>query len=206
MAEAGTTQMQLWIEGLSAGDASCQALLIRHACERLRILTRRMLHRDYTRLRALEQTDDVLQNALMRLHRALQDPNVKPASVADFFRLGTLQIRRELLDLARHHFGPGRPPVVAAATVQDDTEAPTPEAAAAETWAPDRLLAWGEFHRQVEALPDAERAVFELLWYQELTQVEAAAVLKVSVPTIKRRWLSARLLLQSALPLAESSA
>jgi DNA-directed RNA polymerase specialized sigma24 family protein len=42
-------------------------------------------------------------------------------------------------------------------------------------------------------LPPIEREAFDLLFYQELSQAEAAAVLAVSVRTIKRRWQSARL-------------
>jgi len=50
---------------------------------------------------------------------------------------------------------------------------------------------WSEFHEHVEKLPDDEREVMDLLWYQGLTQEEAAAVLKVSDRTVKRRWQSA---------------
>jgi DNA-directed RNA polymerase specialized sigma24 family protein len=39
-----------------------------------------------------------------------------------------------------------------------------------------------------------------LLWYQELTQAEAAAVLGVSEREVRRRWRSARELLRHALP------
>ena len=64
---------------------------------------------------------------------------------------------------------------------------------------PARLALWTEFHRQVEALPDDEREVFDLLWYQELSQAEAAAIVGVSDRTIKSRWRSARLKLHEAL-------
>ena len=42
-------------------------------------------------------------------------------------------------------------------------------------------------------LPDAEREVFDLLWYEGLTQVEAANVLGVTERTIKNRWRNAKL-------------
>ena len=32
----------------------------------------------------------------------------------------------------------------------------------------------------------------ELLWYQEMTQAEAAAVLQVAKSTVRRHWLAAR--------------
>jgi RNA polymerase sigma-70 factor (ECF subfamily) len=57
---------------------------------------------------------------------------------------------------------------------------------------PLALTFWTEFHQTVEGLPDLERKVFELLWYQEMPQAEAAALLHVSESTIRRHWLSAR--------------
>ena len=48
-------------------------------------------------------------------------------------------------------------------------------------------------------LPDDLRAAFDLLWYQGLTQAEAAELLGVAVPTVKLRWMKARLQVQQAL-------
>jgi RNA polymerase sigma-70 factor (ECF subfamily) len=64
---------------------------------------------------------------------------------------------------------------------------------------PSRLAAWAEFHEQIDALPEEEREVFDLLWYQGLNQAEAAELLGVSERTIKRRWQAARLRLHEAL-------
>ena len=64
---------------------------------------------------------------------------------------------------------------------------------------PDRLAAWTDFHREVESLPAEEREAFDLLFYQGLSQAEAAAVLDVSERTIKRRWQTARLRLVQTL-------
>jgi RNA polymerase sigma factor (sigma-70 family) len=41
-------------------------------------------------------------------------------------------------------------------------------------------------------LPADEREVFDLVWYQGLTQDKAATLLGISEATLKRRWLSAR--------------
>ena len=41
--------------------------------------------------------------------------------------------------------------------------------------------------------------MFDLLWYQELSQQEAATLLGVSVPTVKRRWSDAKIELIDAL-------
>jgi RNA polymerase sigma-70 factor (ECF subfamily) len=64
---------------------------------------------------------------------------------------------------------------------------------------PSKLVLWGEFHRAVEALPDEEREAVDLLWYQELSQEEAAETLGVDKSTVKRRWRAARLKLAKAL-------
>jgi len=154
----------------------------------------------YPRLKRWEQTDDVLQNVAVRLYRALGQ--VKPASAPDFFRLAALNIRRELLDLAKHYYGPqGRG--ARHATVdhrrQDASGTPAAHEPPDAGGGPERLAAWTEFHQQIERLPDEEREIFDLLWYQGLSQAEAASLLNVSERTIKRRWQSARLKLHEAL-------
>jgi RNA polymerase sigma factor (sigma-70 family) len=201
MANASTqsVQVQGWLDRLQAGDESARKELLNCACERLTRLTRKML-RGYPRLKRWEQTDDVLQNAAVRLYRALEQ--VRPASPADFFRLATLNIRRELLDLAKHYYGPQGRGRKHASLGQDDgaeSESPTgldPPEAGDE---PHRLAAWTEFHRQIDQLPAEEREVFDLLWYQGLPQAEVASLLNVSERTVKRRWQSARLRLHEAL-------
>src|SRR5262245_23153786 len=90
-----TRQIQGWIDRLRAGDESARKELFNCAYHRLTQLTRKMLH-GYSRVRRWEETDDVMQNAAMRLYRSLAD--VRPATVADFFRLAALNVRRELLD------------------------------------------------------------------------------------------------------------
>jgi RNA polymerase sigma-70 factor (ECF subfamily) len=180
-----TTQLQLWLDLLRSGDDRARTELIAHACERLRTLTRRML-RGYPSLRCWEQTDDVFQNAMLRLYRALVD--VMPDSLAHFYNLAGQQIRRELLDLAKHH------------ARQDGQQEKWRQQQRQElSDEPSSLVEWTEFHRQVEALPDEERQVFSLIWYEELSQGEAAQVLGLSVRTVIRRWQSARVRLARAL-------
>jgi DNA-directed RNA polymerase specialized sigma24 family protein len=70
---------------------------------------------------------------------------------------------------------------------------------AADTNEPGRLTDWTEFHAQVEALPDEQKEVFNLVWYQGLTQVEAAALIGVTERVVKWRWRAARLTLHQAL-------
>jgi RNA polymerase sigma-70 factor (ECF subfamily) len=197
-AASQTVRIQGWLDQLRAGDESARKELLNCACERLTRLTRKML-KGYPRVKRWEQTDDVMQNATMRLYRALAD--VQPASPADFFRLAALNIRRELLDLAKHYYGPrGLGAKHASVAKSPGTEnAPAALEPADTADEPSRLASWTEFHAQVEQLPDEEREIFDLLWYQELSQAEAAALLHVSERTIKRRWQAARLKLHQAL-------
>jgi RNA polymerase sigma-70 factor (ECF subfamily) len=193
-----TAQIQGWIERLKAGDESARKELLACACARLERLTRKML-RSYPRVRRWEQTDDVFQNASLRLYRALAE--VRPAGVVEFFRLAALNIRRELLDLAKHYYGPRGAGAHHASLAggEESGEGPAACERADTQDDPARLAAWTEFHTQVDALPAEEREVFDLLWYQELTQAEAANLLGVSERTVKRRWQSARLQLFRAL-------
>jgi RNA polymerase sigma factor (sigma-70 family) len=179
-----TTKLQHWLDLLRRGDDLARNELIGLACERFRTLTRRML-RGYPALRQWEQTDDVLQNAMIRLHRALAD--MTPESLHHFYNLATLQVRRELRDLAKHH------------SRSDERRQETLTERAVEVGEPSNLAEWSEFHRQVDALPEDEREVFGLIWYGDLTQAEAASVLGVSVRTVIRRWQSARVRLQRTL-------
>src|SRR6516165_11191633 len=103
MPDNRTVHLQHCVDRLRQGDEAARQELLEGTCERLRQLTQTML-RDYRRLKRWEETDDVLQNALVRLHRALQQ--VTPPTLRDFYRLATLQIRRELIDLSRHYYGP----------------------------------------------------------------------------------------------------
>ncbi len=198
MADASDSHLRPLLARASAGDAAAWAGVIEHSRGRLVRLARKMLH-SFPRVHRWEDTDDVLQGALLRLLRALEA--VRPQSVADYFALATQQLRRELLDLARHYYGPQGPGAHHASVASDPASAatPTPDWAEASSNDPGRLAALTEFHEHVAALPEPERQVVELLWYHGLTQAEAAEVLQISVPTVKRRWLAARLDLQKAL-------
>ena len=192
---ADTTGLRGCLSRIREGDATALNELIALASKRLQVLAHRML-RDFPRVQRWAQTDDILQSALIRLCRALEQ--VKPASVRDFFGLATTQIRRELLDLARHFSGPQG----AGAHHQSWDGGTGHEQAGPEksdlTHEPTGLADWGEFHEQVAALPDDHREVFGLIFYQGLSQDDAAEVLGVAVRTVQRRWQSALLTLHRA--------
>ena len=195
MSDEGDTTIQYLLERAADGDTSAYDQVIQSSAHRLQVLTSRML-RNYARLRRWEETGDVFQTAVIRLHRSLSD--VKPGSVKDFFGLAATQIRRTLIDLARKYYGP----LGQAAKHHSDPAASRQmqmvDQKPATVEEPETLESWADFHEAVDGLPADERAVFELVWYSGLPQAEIAELLGVSVPTVKRRLRSARFLLADA--------
>ncbi len=197
--EDQSTVIQGCIDRLRGGDESARAALLRCAADRLARLARKML-KGYPGVSRWEQGDDVAQNALIRLDRALRA--VTPPTARDFFRLAAAQVRRELIDLARRYRGPQGPGAHHAtwAGRGGSAEGAALTAEASEsTYDPGRLAALAEFHAAVAALGEADRDLFDLLWYQGLTQAEAAALLGITERTVNSRWLAARVRLGESL-------
>lgn len=188
--QGNTTQLQALLDLASEGNEEAYGELVSQASERLLKLTRKMIG-GFPRVRRWEATDDVFQTAAMRLYRSLSE--VQPESVRDFFGLATTQIRRTLIDLARHHYGPeghgAKHHTDGDGRAADDGVL---QRQAGDALSPESLDEWVQFHEAVERLPEQEREVFQLLWYGGLQQQEAAAVLRVSIPTIQRRWYQAQ--------------
>jgi RNA polymerase sigma factor (sigma-70 family) len=192
-----TTQLQCWLDLMRAGNSQARERLIEHACERLRLITRKML-RDSPKIHRWEETDDVFIAAVTKLHRSLEA--VQPESVRDFYNLAATQIRRVLVDLARRYYGPeGLGANYDTGAVAPDGKDAARHDRADFTGEPASVMEWTEFHQQVESLPEEEKAVFSLLWYSGLTQQEATHALGISERTLRRRWRSARVSLYEAL-------
>jgi RNA polymerase sigma-70 factor (ECF subfamily) len=180
--------MQQLLPQAVAGDEAAVDALLRYNCDRLTSLTRRMLG-DFRRVRRWTETADVLQNALLRLVGALRQ--ARPQTSREFLALATLQIRRELLDLARKFYGPHGLGANQESAAAAGPEGSTPKEEADLSHEPCSLAQWTELHQHIDALPDEEREVVGLLFYQGLSQAEAAEVLNVSVRTVQRRWHAA---------------
>jgi RNA polymerase sigma factor (sigma-70 family) len=194
--------LQEWLGKLQTTDDAAfdvvREEVIRLASIRMESLVRKML-RNYPRLRRWEQTADVLQNSLFRLHHALS--TIHPENAGQFFGLAATQIRRELIDLTRHHFGPEGH----AARHHTDGigstrgKVPSVEREADNRGEPSTLAEWTDFHEAVQKLPEVERQIFELYWYQGLDQKTIASLLKVTDRTVKNRWRNAKLFLRRLL-------
>ena len=176
------------------GDSGAGDELLHHACDRLLRLTRKMFH-GFPQLRRWEQTDDVFQNSLVKLHRALSEVRVE--SVRQFFNLAAVQIRRELLDLAKHHYGPQG----VAANHHTDSQ-PADDVGGSLHGAisePQGLKSWNEFHLHVEKPSHDEQEIINLVFYEGLFQEEAANVVGMPLRTFKWRWQAVKVKLSEAL-------
>lgn len=186
------------LQRFAAGDATAKDDLIALASDRIRDIAHRMLRR-FPSVRRWDETDDVVQNATLRLYNSLT--TVTPGDPRSFIGLAAIQVRRELLDLARKHAGPESYHANHETNVfrVDGEEhvkiADAPDAA--DT--PDRLLRWTRLHEAAESLPDEERETFHLAWYMGMKQDEIAGILGCSTRTVKRRWDSAKNLLAQRL-------
>ena len=177
------------VEQLKAGDNRAREALIEHAADRLRRLVRRQL-KAFPAVMRWEESGDVLQGVLVRLYRALE--TCRPANTREFFALSGTLIRRELIDLKRHHYGPEGLGANHATRLQardDATNAPPgAEPAPRLQDDPAAIVQWLELHEQVNRLPSDLLEVFNLVWYQGLSQEQAAEMLDTSAKTIQRRW------------------
>ena len=181
-----TTWVNDQLARLRGGDAAARDELLAFATGRLERLARSMLRGQYGRVGRWADTGDVVQSAALRLWRALAE--VSPESPLHFHRLAARYVRLELIDLARQFFGPQG--LGANHHSEAGGEAnPAPDPAAAD---PARAVEWADLHALVEALPEDEAAVTDLMFYQGLTQDEAADLLGVDVRTVQRRWQRAR--------------
>jgi RNA polymerase sigma-70 factor (ECF subfamily) len=196
MLPVDTTQLNNWVDRMRAGDTGARDELLRSVGNRLQRLARKMLRR-FPIVQRWTETDDVLQNALLRLLRSLED--VRPGSVRDFFGLAAEQLRRELLDLARRFGGPQGFAAHHESRMLADASRASAASSPDQAEGLDELEKWTAFHEAVARLPVEEREVVGLIFYHGWTQPTVAELLHVSERTVRRRWEAALLALRGAL-------
>jgi RNA polymerase sigma factor (sigma-70 family) len=199
-----TAFLQGQLERALTGDAEARQRLLELARDRLMAHARRLLHGRYARLEPLAQTDVVVQQLYLKIlqHQDCFWVNARGEpvnSLAEFFGHASAWMRDVLCDQLRQAYGRGdnRPAVLPLDGGPADT-GPRYEPSSS-TLDGEQVRRWTEFHEAVARLSDDLRAVFYLLWYQELSQAEAAELLGIAVPTVKLRWMKARLRVQQAL-------
>lgn len=177
-----TVMLQACLDRWRAGEREAADELLKAVLNRLQKLAARMI-RGFPNVRGLADTDDVLQNSVLRLLRTLR--SLRPQTPRDFFNLAAVHIRRELIDLARRTRGKETVPLNPAGS----SDAPRPTEPTAPTMADSDQ--WVRFHEAVDQLPLEEREVVGLVFYHGWTQHKIAELFQVDERTIRRRWASA---------------
>jgi RNA polymerase sigma-70 factor (ECF subfamily) len=204
VSDEATAVLQGQLDRAVTGDAEARQRLLELTRDCLTRHARRFLHGRYARLEPFAQTDDVIQQLYLKIlqhqDRFWVNAGGEPVrTLAEFFGHTSAWTRDVLCDLLRKAYGRdgNRPAALPLDGGPADT-GPRYEPSS-DTFDGEKVRRWTEFHEAVARLPDALRAVFDLLWYQGLAQAEAAALLGVAVPTVKLRWMKARLRVQQAL-------
>jgi RNA polymerase sigma factor (sigma-70 family) len=204
VSDESTAVLQRHLERAMTGNAEARQRLLELTRNRLMDHARRFLHGSYARLEPFAQTDDIVQQLYIKILRN-QDrfwvtADGEPVrTLAEFFGHTSAWMRDVLCDLLRKEHGrdDNRPSVLPLdggpcnCGPRYDPSSDTLEG--------EKLRRWTDFHKAAARLPEDLRAVFDLLWYQELSHAEAAALLGIAVPTVKLRWMKARLQVQQAL-------
>jgi RNA polymerase sigma-70 factor (ECF subfamily) len=203
LSDESTAVLQRYLEQGLTGDAEARQQLLELTRNRLMRHAQRFLHGRYARLEPLAQTDDVVQQLYLKIlqnqDRFWVNAHGEPVqALAEFFGHTSAWMRDVLCDLLRKAYGRGdnRPAVLPLDGNSDTGPRYEP---CSDTADGEKLRRWTEFHEAVARLPGDLQSVFELLWYQGMSQAEAAALLGVAVPTVKVRWMKARLRVQEAL-------
>lgn len=181
------------------GDVASREALVARIYERLVRLARLILKNGSARVQRWEQTDDLVHGAWLRIQRAIEAHSTDFTSREQIFRLAARHLRFEIIDMHRRHRARSqghqtKPPDGESLGTAEEERYP-----ASESEDPKLLANWIAFHESVERMPEPLKEITDLLWYQGLTQEEAAQLLNVSVRSVKRRWRDAKLHLAQAL-------
>jgi len=183
-----TADVRNLIERLRQGDESARKALLERVYHRLCRVAAASFHKEFPRLRGRHDLGSVVDEAWMRLTKALE--KTQPASAEEFYGLMFHKVRHVLLDMARRQtrddrFAPQGTPNAG----RSDTA--TPYDVEESTHDPARLAFWTEFHREVESLPANQRIVFDFHYFAEFPQAEIARLMDLPPKQVSRLWLAA---------------
>jgi RNA polymerase sigma-70 factor (ECF subfamily) len=204
VSDESTAVLQGQLERAVTGDAKARQRLLELTRDRLMRHARHFLHGRYARLEPLAQTDDVVQQLYVKIlqneDRFWVNTDGEPIrTLAEFFDHTSAWMRDVLCDMLRKERGrDDNHPAVLPLDGGPSDAGPRHEPSTT-TLDGEKVQRWTEFHEAVARLPDKLRAVFDLLWYQGMSQAEAAALLGIAVRTVKLRWMKGRLQVQQAL-------
>jgi RNA polymerase sigma factor (sigma-70 family) len=171
-----------------SGNLQAREELFEQLLKRLKVLAERMLRR-FPNVRCWVESDDVVQSAVLRLVKFLNQDN--STTVNSFLQLAACHLRRELLDLARQVKSRHAHQHRSLNQREGDSEGQNSYPLAQTEEDLEDLDRWCCFHEAVEHLPTTEREVVGLIFYHGWKQAEVAEFLQLSERTVRRLWRSA---------------
>lgn len=179
-----TVALESFLSQLKQGN-NIQAVkdqLVSRAYSRLRIIARKMLS-SYNRNDLDEETDGLVAEAYLKLHRSLDQ--LCPESARQFLALSALQMRRHLLDKLRQIHGRGAQSRPLRSSLD---ERPSDDKAPIQISDREKLPTWTAIDI-LEAIDDLEERERECLimqhWYG-FTHQEIADLMNLSTKTVQR--------------------
>jgi len=177
-----TTELYFWVSELQAGRPDAAEPTFRKIVSRVDRFARRTTQK-FPRVERFVDVEDVIQNCLIRLLAAFRD--IRPQSRQHFYRVVNELIRRELLDLTKHYFGPqGHGANLSGVSIGEEDGEYSPLAPNAL----EELDRGAAFHEAVAELPIEEREAIGLTYYHGWSQRDISDLFQVSVRTVQR-WL-----------------
>jgi RNA polymerase sigma factor (sigma-70 family) len=174
-----TSDLQYWVSELQGGRSDAAEPTFRKIVAQVERLSANMFAK-FPRVGRFVDVDDVVQNSLIRLLAAFRQ--VRPQSTRHFYAVTNELIRRELLDLVKHYYGPhGHGTHLTAVPVGEASGEYTPPAPADAD-----LDQWATLHGAIDRLPSEQREVMGLTLYHGWSQADIADLFGVSVRTIQR--------------------
>lgn len=183
-AAGGAGEITRLLRAWSQGDHAAFDRLWPIIYDELRRLARRRRRREYSR--EAPETTALVHEAYLRL---VGDRAVELKSRAHFFAIAARVMRRVLIDAARARNAQKRDRGHWVAWNLDGLAAQPPV----------DPLEFDQALQQLAVLDERQAAIVELRFFGGLTEREAAQVLDISVPTLKREWVLARAWLFRAL-------
>ncbi len=177
-----TNDLRYWVTELQAGRPNAAEPTFRKIMAKVELFARGMFQK-FPRVGKFVDVEDVIQSSLIRLLAAFRQ--VRPESTRHFYALTNELIRRELLDLVKHYYGPRGHGTNRADVPVGEGEGEVSPAAPDATVELDKVTA---FHEALAELPAEEREVLGLTYYHGWSQTEISSLLQVSVRTVQR-WL-----------------
>lgn len=184
---------------LRQGDVAAREELADRMYARVVDLSRHILRTGSAHVQRWEQTEDLAHSAWFRIQRAIEDKELQFESPSQLLRLAARHIRFEIIGMHRRYKTRGSKHHTQAFNTDSNDASEANNFVANETADPQKAIAWAEFHEAVEQLPEEQKEIVELLWYQGLDQEAVACLIGISLRQVKRRWRDAKLSLSSFL-------